>query len=59
MAKIKIKKDNKRLSEENSKLCKDLDYITKEELIEAIKKIADKIGVEVEFTYDSIKNDIR
>ena len=58
MAKIKIKKDNKRLSEENSKLCKELDYITKEELIHAIKKIANEIGVEVEFTYENMKNNI-
>ena len=58
MAKIKIKKDNKRLSEENSELCKELDYITKEELIDAIKKIADEVGIEVAFTYENMKNDI-
>ena len=55
---LKIKKSYEKLSEENSKLAKELDYITKEELIESIKKIADAVGVEVSFTYDNLKNKI-
>lgn len=55
---IKLIKSNQKVTEENAKLAQKLDYITKEEMIEAIKKIADKVGVEVSFTYDNLKNDI-
>lgn len=53
---LRIKKSYEKLSDENVELVKKLDYITKEELIETIKKIADKVGVEVSFTYDNKKN---
>lgn len=53
-----VRKELKDLSEENSKLANDLDYITKEEIIDAIKKIANKVGVNVSFTYDNKKHKI-
>lgn len=55
---IKILKSYAKLAEENAELAQKLDYITKEEVVEAIKKIAEKVGVEVSFTYDNMKNDI-
>lgn len=54
---LKIKKSNGKLSDENAKLLRDLDYITKVEMMNAIKKIADEVGVEVNFTFDKIKNE--
>ena len=54
--KLVIKKSLEKLADENNELSKELDYITKEEIITAIKKIADKVGVEVNFTYDNQKN---
>jgi len=54
--KLVIKKSLEKLADENNELSKELDYITKEEIITAIKKIADKVGVEVNFTYDNRKN---
>lgn len=53
---LRVRKSYEKLSVENMKLANKLDYITKEELIEAIKKIANAIGVEVSFTYDNKKN---
>ena len=57
--KLVIKKSLEKLADENNKLSKELDYITKEEIITAIKKIADKVGVEVNFTYDNRKNKLQ
>jgi len=54
---LKIKKSNGKLLDENAKLLRDLDYITKVEMMNAIKKIADEVGVEVNFTFDKIKNE--
>ena len=53
-----IQKSNEKLTEENSELAQNLDYITKEEMIEAIKLLANEIGVSVSFTYDNKKNQI-
>lgn len=53
---LKIKKSLEKLADENNELSQELDYITKEEMIEAIKKLAVEIGVEVSFTYDNKKN---
>jgi hypothetical protein len=49
-------KSIEKLVDENNKLSKELDYITKEEIIDAIKKIANEVGVEVSFTYDNKKH---
>jgi hypothetical protein len=57
--KLVIKKSLEKLADENNKLSKELDYITKEEIMAAIKKIADKVGVEVNFTYDNRKNKLQ
>ena len=57
--KLVIKKSLEKLADENNELSKELDYITKEEIITAIKKIADKVGVEVNFTYDNQKNKLQ
>ena len=54
--KLVIKKSLEKLADENNELSKELDYITKEEIMAAIKKIADKVGVDVNFTYDNQKN---
>ena len=54
--KLIVSKSLEKLADENNELSKELDYITKEEIITAIKKIADKVGVEVNFTYDNRKN---
>lgn len=51
-----VSKSIEKLTDENNELSKDLDYITKEEMIEAIKKIAKKVGVDVSFTYDNKKH---
>ncbi len=55
---LKVQKSYEKISEENAELLKKMDYITKEEMITAIKKIADATGVEVSFTYDNLKNKI-
>ena len=55
---LKIKKSYGKLSEENAELAKQLDYITKQEIIDAIKKIAEEVGIEVSFTFDNKKNEI-
>jgi hypothetical protein len=55
---IKLEKSNEKLSEENAELLEELDYITKIEIMEAIKKIADEVGVKVSFTFDELKNKI-
>ena len=54
--KLIVSKSLEKLADENNELSKELDYITKEEIITAIKKIAVKVGVEVNFTYDNQKN---
>ena len=54
--KLIVSKSLEKLADENNKLSKELDYITKEEIMAAIKKIADKVGIEVNFTYDNQKN---
>lgn len=51
-----LKKSLEKLADENNQLNKDLDYITKEEMIDAIKKIAKKVGIDVSFTYDNKKH---
>ncbi len=55
---IRLVKSYAALADENAELAKTLDYITKEELISAIKQIAAVVGVEVSFTYDQLKNTI-
>lgn len=55
---LKLEKSYVKLSEENAELAQKLDYITKQEIIDAIKKIADATGVEVNFTYENLKNEI-
>jgi len=60
--KLVISKGYEKLTEENSELANELDYITKEELIDAIKLLADEISqlkgesIEIQFTYDNNKN---
>ena len=54
-SKLVIKKSLEKLADDNNELSKELDYITKEEIIDAIKKIANEVGVEVSFTYDNKK----
>lgn len=65
---IKLQKSNEKLTEENSKLAKKLDYITKEEMIDIIKVLTNEINqlkgvvegdegyLEFKFTYDNLKN---
>ncbi len=55
-SKLVIKKSLEKLADDNNELSKELDYITKEEIIDAIKKIANEVGVEVSFTYDNKKH---
>jgi|GEM_PF-3765446 len=55
-SKLVIKKSLEKLANDNNELSKELDYITKEEIIDAIKKIANEVGVEVSFTYDNKKH---
>mgnify|MGYP000574251104 CR=1 FL=1 len=57
--KLVVGKNLEKLADENVQLSKDLDYITKEEMIDAIKKIAAEIGVEVNFTYDNQKHKLK
>lgn len=57
--KLKVQKSYEELSSENAELAKKLDYITKEELIEAVKKIAKIVGIDVSFTFDNLKKDLR
>ncbi|TDX46590.1 hypothetical protein [Orenia marismortui] len=56
---LKLQKSLSQITEENSDLAKELDYITKEEIILAIKKISEELGLEISFTYDNLKNDIK
>jgi hypothetical protein len=57
-----ISKSIEKLADENNKLSKDLDYITKEELIEAIHLLATEISklkgepFDIKFTYENKKN---
>jgi|AntDeeMetagen681_2_1112603.scaffolds.fasta_scaffold09694_2 hypothetical protein len=59
-----ISKTNEKLADENNELSKELDYITKEELIEAIHLLADEVSqlkgedVSIQFTYENKKNKI-
>lgn len=65
---LKIKKSYQKLSEENSELVNKLDYITKEELIQAIQILVNRINklegnmegdddyLEIKFTYDHKKH---
>lgn len=53
--KILVQKSYATIAEENAALAKRLDYITKEELIKAIKLIASELELEVGFTYDNLK----
>jgi hypothetical protein len=55
---VKIGKGLEKLADENAELADELDLITKEEMITAIKKIANAVGVSVSFTYDNKKNKI-
>ena len=55
---LKIKKSYKKLTEENVELANKLDYITKEELIANLKKVAEAAGIKVNFTYEQLKNKI-
>jgi len=54
---LKIAKGYPLLVDENIELAKRLDYITKEEIIAAIKKIAEHLDIEVSFTYDQMKKE--
>lgn len=62
--KLIISKSNEKLADDNKKLSEQLDYITKEELISAIKLLAQEISqlkgepVDIQFTYDNKKNKI-
>lgn len=55
---VKIEKGLEKLADENAELADELDLITKEEMITAIKKLANAVGVSVSFTYDNKKNKI-
>lgn len=55
---VSLMKSYEGLADENKELAKKLDYITKEEIIKAIKKIASAAEVEVKFTYDKLKNKV-
>lgn len=57
-AKIKIQKSYAKLSEENAELATQYDQITKFELIEAVKLLANELGLTISFTYDNLKNKI-
>lgn len=57
-AKIKIQKSYAKLSEENAELATQYDQITKFELIEAVKMLANELGLTISFTYDNLKNKI-
>jgi len=52
---VKIEKGLEKLADENAELADELDLITKEEMITAIKKLANAVGVSVSFTYDNKK----
>lgn len=60
-----ISKSNEKLADENTELNKDLDLITKEELIQAIHQLANEISqlkgeeVSVSFTYENSKNKLK
>jgi hypothetical protein len=57
-----VSKSIEKLADENNKLSKDLDYITKEELIEAVHVLAAEISklkgepFDIKFTYENKKN---
>jgi len=57
-----ISKSYEKLTEENSELANELDYITKEELIDAIKLLANEVSqlkgepINIQFTYENNKN---
>lgn len=52
---IRFIKSYTAITEENAALANKLDYITKEELIEAIGVIAQELGLDIKFTYNSMK----
>ena len=52
---IKVIKSYVAITEENVSLAKRLDYITKEEVMEAIGMIANELGLDIKFTYNSMK----
>ena len=54
---VKIDKTAQGIKQENKELLEQMNYKTTEEIITAIKKIADKVGIKVEFTYDKRKKD--
>lgn len=56
---LTIKKSYEKLSEENEKLAKEYDQITKQELIDAVKLLANELGIDIKFTYNQVKNDIK
>jgi len=59
---IIISKGYEKLTDENAELANDLDYITKEELIEAVHVLAAEISklkgepFDIKFTYENKKN---
>jgi len=55
---LKIKKSYEKLSKENKELLNKIDYITKIEIINAIKIISKKLDLDIKFTFDKLKNDI-
>jgi hypothetical protein len=67
---LKIEKSYEKLSEENAELADEYNQITKLELIQAIKKLVDRINqiegnvegdenyLSVGFTFDNLKNEI-
>ena len=64
---LKIRKSYEKLSEENVQLAKSLDYIIKEELMDIIKVLADRINIiqgnkegdanylDIKFTFEQMK----
>jgi hypothetical protein len=53
--KIKITKTAEKIKKDKSKKLKEIEVETLEELIDAVKKIAAKTEIKVEFTFDKIK----
>jgi hypothetical protein len=53
--KIRITKTSGKIKKDKSKKLKEIEVETLEELIDAVKKIANKVGVDVNFTFDNLK----
>ena len=57
-----ILKSKEKLADENAEKCDELDLITKEELIEAIHKLANEVSqlkgeeINIQFTYENSKH---